>query len=376
MTRRVAFVINQLGGIGSGGSDRVVSVLANEFVARGWSVDILALTGDETVERQLSPEINVHFERPIKSRRKILQVGLRLVRGAKLVRSYARKHPSAIIVSFIAWVNMCTIAGATGAKHGPVILSERTDPASDPGSPLARRIRNLCYGRADALVFQTPDASDYFSGLTNVLSRVIPNPVAPGLPRWNPSSDNLEIVTAARLEAEKNIPLLIEAFAPVSSRNPRARLRVFGNGKLRTQLQDRIDEMGLSDSIVLEGHAPDVHAQMTNASMFVMSSNFEGMPNALLEAMSMGMPVVSVDCPIGGPRMLIEDGVNGFLVPVGDVAAMSQQMQYLVDHPDVARALGKSAEKTRELHATAHIADLWEQLFARVTHSTEASTHA
>lgn len=366
MSRRIAFVINQLGGIGSGGSDRVVSVLANELVSRGWTVDILALTGDDTIERDLAPEIDVHFERPIRSRNKLMQIGLRMLRGAGLVRSYSRKHPTAVIVSFIAWVNMCTVAGAFALKHGPIVLSERTDPASDPSSSLARRVRNACYRRADALVFQTPDARDYFAHLTDVPAEVIPNPVTPGLPDWDPSDGPVEIVTAARLEAEKNIPLLIDAFAPISRADPRARLRIFGGGKLRKQLQEHIDSAGLSASAILEGHASDVHLRMSRASMFVMSSNFEGMPNALLEAMSMGMPVISVDCPIGGPRMLIEHGVNGALVPVGDAQAMSQQMRLLIDAPEVARALATKAADIRERHSIAHIADSWEQLFERV----------
>ena len=182
MTKRIAFVINQLGGIGSGGSDRVVSVLANELVTRGWAVDILALTGDSTVERDLAPEIGVRFERPISSTNKFLKVGLRMLRGAGLVRSYARTNPEATIVSFIAWVNMCTIAGTRAMTHGPVILSERTDPASDPSSRLARWLRDASYRRASALVFQTPDARAYFAELTAAPSEVIPNPATPGLP--------------------------------------------------------------------------------------------------------------------------------------------------------------------------------------------------
>lgn len=373
MAKRIAFVINQLGGIGSGGSDRVVSVLANEFVARGWAVDILALTGDDTIDRDLAPEITVRFERPIRSLRKPVQVALRMLRGAALVRSYVREHPEAVVVSLIAWVNMCTVAGTIGIAHGPVILSERTDPASDPSHPLARRLRNACYRRADALAFQTPDAQRYFARLARVPSEVIPNPVSPGLPVWEPAGGDVEIVTAARLEAEKNIPLLIDAFAPIARVDPRARLRVFGGGKLRQQLQDRIDAAGLTQSVRLEGHASDVHQRMSRASMFVMSSNFEGMPNALLEAMSMGMPVISVDCPIGGPRMLIDDGVNGVLVPVGDVTALSRQMQRLLDDPEGARALGERAADTREQHSIAHIADRWERLFDRVLGETSRS---
>lgn len=373
MTKRIAFVINQLGGIGSGGSDRVVSVLANELVSRGWAVDILVLTGDSTIERDLAPEIGVRFERPISSTNKFLKVGLRMLRGAGLVRSYARTNPDATIVSFIAWVNMCTIAGTRAMTHGPVILSERTDPASDPSSRLARWLRDASYRRASALVFQTPDARAYFAKLTATPAEVIPNPTTPGLPQWQPPTSGIEVVTAARLEAEKNIQLLIAAFAPIARTHPEARLRIFGDGKLRQPLQDYIDASELSEVAILEGHAHNLHSRMSRASMFALSSDFEGMPNALLEAMCMGMPVISVDCPVGGPRMLINNGVNGMLVPLGDAAALTDRMRHLINHPEKAKMLGANAAKVREQHSTARITDAWERLIDTVISAAAGS---
>lgn len=362
MSRRIGFVINQLGGVGAGGSDRVISVLANEFAERGWDVDILALTGDTTIDRTLDSRVKVRFEAPIRSGSKVAQVGLRMIRGASLVRSYAKQHPQAVIVSFIAWVNMCTIAGLVGRKHhGPVIVSERTDPASDPGSGAARKLRDAAYRRADALVFQTPDAQAYFTDKLTVPSRVIPNPVSGGLPDWTQPQASIEIVTAARLEAQKNIPLLVAAFAPIAQAHPTAHLRVFGEGKLRSEIQNHIDELGLTDAVTLEGFAADVHQQLSQASMFVMSSDYEGMPNALLEALAMGMPAISVDCPIGGPRMLIEDGVNGILIPTNDAPAMTAAMQRFIDEPTTAATMGSAAAEVRQTHSVGRIVDTWER---------------
>lgn len=371
MSKRVAFVINQLGGVGAGGSDRVVSVIANEFAAREWAVDILALTGDNTIDRELAPSINVRFETPIKSSVRAMQVGLRMLRGAGLVRSYVNQHPDAVIISFIAWVNMCTVAGVIGTKHGPLVLSERTDPASDPNSPVARKLRDAAYRRADALVFQTPDAQAYFSDIVQAPSEVIPNPVTAGLPEWSPPASGIEVVSAARLEAQKNIPLLIDAFAPVAQAHSEARLRIFGEGKLRAELQSHIDELGLSDAVTLEGFVSDIHERVAKGSMFVMSSDFEGMPNALLEAMAIGMPVISVDCPIGGPRMMIEHDVSGVLVPRGDVEAMSAQIQRLIDFPAVARALAANAAQARDRYSIEHVVDSWERLIGAVTTAPE-----
>ena len=107
--------------------------------------------------------------------------------------------------------------------------------------------------------------------------------------------------------------------------------------------------------------------------MFALSSNFEGMPNALLEAMCMGMPVVSVDCPVGGPRMLIDDGVNGMLVPLGGTAALTDRMRHLINHPEKAKMLGASAAKVREQHSTARVTDAWERLIDTVISAAAGS---
>ncbi|MFT4232623.1 MAG: glycosyltransferase [Leucobacter sp.] len=361
MSKQIAFVIHQLGGIGAGGVDRVASLLANEFAERGWQVDILVMSSNTLIERDLSKEITVRFEAPSRSNAGFIQNVQRILRGVGLVRNYAKEHPDAVIVSFIHWINVCTVLGVTGIKHGPVILSERTDPASDPAHRIARRIRDVGYGRADALVFQTLDAQKYFSRIRDVECAVIANPVSPGLPAWKqPPPGHVEIVTAARLEEEKNLPMLIDAFRPIAIERPDARLRIYGKGRVHDSLQRQIDEAGLADSVKLEGFARDVHERMSTASMFVLSSNFEGLPNALLEAMSMGMPVISTDCPIGGPRMLIDDGVNGLLVPVDDAEAMSAQMQKLVHDEEEARRLGAAAAQSRERYSSARIADSWE----------------
>ncbi|MFV0434108.1 MAG: glycosyltransferase [Leucobacter sp.] len=375
MNRRVCFVINQLGGIGSGGSDRVVSVLANELDARGWSVDICALTDDRTIARELKPGIRTRFIKPIRVPFRPLQILLRMLKGTRLVAAYRREHPEALIVSFIAWVNICATIGSLGYSGG-LVLSERTDPATEPGSAVARKVRDLCYQRADRLVFQTPDAMRYFNSTIQSRGRVIGNPVSGGLPQWQPKPGARTIVAASRLEVQKNIPLLLKAFERFRQAHPDYRLIVFGEGKQRTAMEQLLQSLRIADAVDLPGHASDLHDRLKTGTMFVMSSDYEGMPNSLLEAMSMGMPVISTDCPVGGPRMLITDNENGILTPVGDVEALSNAMDKLATDPELANHMAQRASETGTAYDLRNIASEWEIVLSELSVERESRVEA
>lgn len=361
MIRRAGFVINQLGGVGRGGSDRVVCLLANALSDHGWEVDICVLTDDQTIDRELRAEVRVRFLPPIRSARKIPRIIARLVGGVRLIAAYRRANRDAVMVSFIAWVNICTVLGSIGHR-GRLVLSERTNPASDPKHPVARKVRDACYARADALVFQTPGARDYFDEQIASRGVVIGNPVTPNLPTWTPDASQLHVVAANRLEQQKNVPLLLNAFARLKASHPEALLTVYGEGNQRAELETLVASLDLEGSVHLPGHVNDVHVRISTGSFFVLSSDFEGLPNSLLEAMAMGMPVVSTDCPIGGPRMLIEHAVNGLLVPVGDVTALADAMSDLADNPDRADALATHALLSVDAYQMDTVIASWETL--------------
>ncbi|MGB4136209.1 MAG: glycosyltransferase [Microbacterium sp.] len=363
MSGRAGFVINQLGGVGRGGSDRVVCLLANALSDRGWDVDICVLTDDQTVDRELRQAVGLRFLDRIRLTAKLPRILARLIGGVRLVSAYRREHPDAIMVSFIAWVNICTVLGSLGRKGG-IVLSERTNPASDPSLAVARVVRDACYRRADALVFQTPDAMNYFSDTIAARGTVIGNPVTPDLPRWTPDESRLQVVAACRLEAQKNVPLLLNAFARLHAVHPAAVLTIYGEGKLRGELENLVVDLDLGDCVQLPGHVDDVHSRIAEGSFFVLSSDFEGLPNSLLEAMAMGMPVISTDCPIGGPGMLIDDHQNGVLVKVADVDELAEAMSEFANAPREAALMGERALRSMDEYQMDHVIERWESLLA------------
>ena len=166
-------------------------------------------------------------------------------------------------------------------------------------------------------------------------------------------------MAVGRLNKQKNFCMLIDAFAAFYKQHPEYTLSIYGNGDLELSLQEYIDKKDLSSVVVLEGFCSDVHRNILKAGMFVMSSDFEGMPNALLEAMAIGLPCISTDCPCGGPRMLITPYENGLLVPTNDCEKMLEAMLYMAEHSEQAQKMAEHASEVGKKAAVDEIAKEW-----------------
>jgi glycosyltransferase involved in cell wall biosynthesis len=176
-----------------------------------------------------------------------------------------------------------------------------------------------------------------------------------------------DIVSVGRLTAQKNQALLIRAFARIAGRT-KEKLRLYGAGELREELQALIESLGLSERVRLMGLSGNVAGDVRNARMFVLSSDYEGLPNALLEAMAMGLPCVSTDCQGGGPAMVIENGVNGLLTPIGDEEALAAAMLRLLQNPEEAEAMGRAAKKAAERFRPDAVFEQWRQYAEDILH--------
>lgn len=228
------------------------------------------------------------------------------------------------------------------------IISERNDPKHFGGKTWVKNLSRTLMKRGDGFVFQTEEARDFYPPVIRNRGCVIPNPImATNLPEAQPGTAGKLFVTMGRLNPQKNHRMLLDAFAQFSQNHPEHRLHIYGSGELREQTADYIEEKGLQERVTLFDACDDVLQRIQGAEAFVLSSDFEGMPNALMEAMAMGLPCISTDCPCGGPRYLIRHGENGLLIPVGDAQAMAAAMEQLAADSNLRRCLGTAAKKLR-----------------------------
>ena len=172
-----------------------------------------------------------------------------------------------------------------------------------------------------------------------------------------------EIVAVGRITEQKNHKLLIQAFSQIVSDYPDYSLKIYGeqeNAALASAIQKEIKEKGLEKRIHLMPPSKQIQNEIADAAFFVLSSDYEGMPNSLLEALALGLPCISTDCPCGGPAMLIQPGKTGLLVPVGDCKALQSAMKKYMDDPDYAANLGNKARAIRENVKESTIVKAWD----------------
>jgi GalNAc-alpha-(1->4)-GalNAc-alpha-(1->3)-diNAcBac-PP-undecaprenol alpha-1,4-N-acetyl-D-galactosaminyltransferase len=356
---RLTFVIYSLG---SGGAERVMSVLANHFAARGDEVAIATLDGGAAAPFfELNQSVRWQPVGPKRSSGSKLGRGRDLLTRVRKLRRQIRANRPDAVVSFMDRTNFLTLAATAGLRP-PVIVSERDDPAQHNASALAHLARKVLYRRARAIVVQTNAAASYFRDPLRAKTVVIPNS-APALPGDASSCQRAGANVAAmgRFSPEKGFDLLLPAFAAVADRFPDWNLTIWGDGELRPALEAQRDRLGLTDRVRMPGKTKDPAAAMRSADVFVLSSRYEGFPNVLLEAMARGTPPVSFDCP-SGPAEVIEPGVNGLLVPPQDVPALAEAMAALmVDAPE-RRRLGANAARVTETFASERVMAMWEAI--------------
>jgi glycosyltransferase involved in cell wall biosynthesis len=246
-------------------------------------------------------------------------------------------------------------------KKNKIIFSERDNPASVKDVSSENQ-RNRAYLMADACVFQTEDARDYFSDEIKAKGRVIPNPIKEGLPGPYTGERRKVIVNFCRLTSKKNLPLLIDAFAMLADVHPDYMLHIYGKGDLQDELLAYIAEKKMGQRIFILDHRSDIHETINDCSMFVSSSDYEGLSNSMIEAMAMGMPVVCTDCPAGGAKMFIKPYHNGILTPVGDANALHEAMSYMIDNPEEAARMGLNASEIKDELSVDRIAGKWVEL--------------
>jgi GalNAc-alpha-(1->4)-GalNAc-alpha-(1->3)-diNAcBac-PP-undecaprenol alpha-1,4-N-acetyl-D-galactosaminyltransferase len=348
------------GYMANGGAERVISVLANEFVNKGYKVTILAILGDKK-DYNIDDRVR-YIPFTANTNNKLI----RWIKRLQFIRKYINKSKYNIIISFMAQINIYPII-ANIFNNAKLIVSERNDPYQDPNSKLIRSVRDFLYNFADGLVFQTPDAKKYFSEKIQDKSTIISNPLSSELLQPFTGERNKVIVTATRLDKQKNLKMLIDAYYKIQQEYPEYTLKIYGEGPLREELTMHTENLKINGKVSLPGYSRNLHQEITEAALFVLPSNYEGISNSLIEALALGIPVISTDHPIGGAKMYIKPEYNGLLVPVGDTESLYLAMKKLIDNPSLGKMFSENAVKIREDLDVKKIVREWETFILRDT---------
>lgn len=340
-----------------GGSERVMAMLANQFADSGLDTRMLLLREKEAANYVVSSNLECHqLHYGTSNKFKIL------IKRFFQVRHYVKEYQPDVIVSFMWDINIFTLLACIGLRC-KMIVSERGYPKAETKNRLGKLWKEFgqsyVYLLANRIVLQTGQVQQYYRPSIQKKCVVIPNPINPDIPAvWDKEREK-KVVAAGRFTAQKNFPMLIRAFAAFHAVHPDYELIIYGEGNLRSEYTKLINEWNVSDCVQLPGYVSDVNEKMRSAAMYISSSNFEGISNAMLEALAMGVPSICTDCPVGGAAMAIQNGENGILIPVGDEQALYQQMCRLAEDDNYAEALSKNALKIKDKYSIEKIADRW-----------------
>ena len=343
----ILFVIPSLSG---GGAERVVSVWASELAKMGECVHLLVFF---RAENEYSLDDSVHL-RSISPSKEAYD-GMPLWKKLLAVRRAFKEIRPETVIPFLPHVGLM-VAAAKVFLPISVIETIRNNPRAVPERRLFRWLRNLSVTFSRRCIVQTGEQLSYFPRWLHGRMAVFANPVSQEFCqacKMFTDKKIRRIVAAGRLVEQKNFPLLICAFTAIAEKDRSIGLDIYGDGPLRQTLQTMISQAGLQERVCLHGRTDGMAETLLRSDLYVLPSSFEGMPNSLMEAMAEGLPCISTDCPTG-PADLIEHGVNGLLVPVGDAPAMERAMRWMIGNAEEAAEMGRRARNTILRRHSAH----------------------
>lgn len=365
-TIRVLFVTDTFG---YGGAEKQLAFVAEGLLDHGFSVGICNLNQGNRNEgnRPVSADIEM-FVSDISCANSI-KLKLKYI---SFVRNAAKQFKPDIIVGFKELANFCSVV--VGKMVGvPSVISERADPyrAYDKAG-LSTRLTLWIINHASGGVFQTEQAAAFYSSAVGRNVQVIPNPIFINeeVPELNYNKLPHAVVSLGRIANEqKRLDLTLEAFGKFHAKHPDYVLKIYGNGPDEDLVREWIIEKQLSDCVQLMGVSTNPIGDMSKEGVFLITSDYEGISNSLLEAMACGLPVVSTDHTPGGARLLINDGENGLLVPVGDVDAIYRALCLYAEDYSLAERCGKNARKVVDRFSAKNIIGLWEKFLVKMANN-------
>ncbi len=351
MMKKICFLTSTLN---YGGATKIMIELAN-YLTNHFEVSIVNY-GSEEVFYELNNKITV-LKAPY-TKCNIPKV--RLLAQMSIIRSYFKNKSYDAIIAFGNTEKLMALSASMGRKT-KVIISERQDPYHyKPGKKHTMWLR---YMLADGCVFQTDGAMKYFPVCVQKKSVVIPNFIQIDEKDFlKIQNRKKEIAFSARFELkQKRQDIMVKAMKKVEEKHPDWKLVFYGDGADQKTIEDMVMNYKLENNVIFAGKVSKVNDYIYQSAILALTSDYEGIPNVLLEAMAMGVPVVSTNCSPGGAELLIENKVNGLLVPVGDENALAEALNMLIENPEVANDYAYKATKVKEKFSPERIFPLWEQ---------------
>lgn len=353
-----------------GGAERVMSVLANYFYEKKYDVVLITNTHDDKSINQyeVSEGITRYYLDEM-YRKNANSVILRTLWRIKNIRKICKEEDADVVLSFLRNCNIRMLLATLGIRCKKVV-SVRNDPKKEYAG--IEKMAQLLFCFADGIVFQTYDAMKWFDEKIASKGKVIFNPVDARFyeKQWTPIRN--EVVTFGRLVEQKNHALLIRAFSQIHRRIPEVVLKIYGDdfaahgNSRKDEIVELISSLELKESVFLCGNVENVQDILSESRLFVLSSNYEGMPNALMEAMTVGIPVISTDCPCGGPALLTEKGNCGELIPCGDEGALVDAMQNILMNESYASLISQKEKKRAQEFKKDKVLKDWESYLLKV----------
>jgi GalNAc-alpha-(1->4)-GalNAc-alpha-(1->3)-diNAcBac-PP-undecaprenol alpha-1,4-N-acetyl-D-galactosaminyltransferase len=345
---KIAFLITNMNG--GGGSERAVASLSNQLVTFGEEVTIIKLD-NEAPFYDLDKRIKlINLNEAYHSKNVFERVRNTMRRIKKLRITFKEINVDVVVCMNISMLTFAILA--KGRAKSKIIGTEQSNPYISLSGSLKKSLKKIMSYLCNGFIFQTEDASSFYPKKTQQKGIVIPNAIFDQeiYKLKIPGSRRKIITSVGRLIESKGFDVLIKAFNNLKDEFSNYNLEIYGEGPNRSKLEIMINNLNLKDRVFLKGQVKNVSNYIFDTSLFVFPSRHEGMPNALMEAMACGLPCISTDCRMG-PRELINDGINGILVPVDDIPSMESAMRKIMSDKISADRIAANAIKIRETHS-------------------------
>lgn len=353
--KKILFVVSQLK---VGGAAKMIKYVANLCASHFESVSLMSYYDDFT-PADLNPDI-----KRIDLGLTIHKLPLWRIKALAKHRSVLKKGRFDIICTFLPDMSMMSKLASLGLDS-IVVSAERGDPFEF--SKFWRLITNWTYSKSDYCFFQLERARDFFGERVAKHSFVIPNPYVPvgGVTPYF-GERKKTVVSAGRFAEQKRFDILIQAFAKVHEAHPDYRLVLYGDGNCKPLYQELSSNLEIAEYIDYPGYVSNVASYIREDGIFVLSSDYEGIPNSLIEAMSVGLPCVATDCTPGGPDFLTDSGKRGLLVPIRDVDKMAAAINRIIEETNLARTLSEKAAEIVKVLDVEVINKMWIDAFQQM----------